>query len=233
MHDYKKNIDFELLRKVHLLKCINNNNLYELNDEQYEVQILNLNTDDIKLDEHFDNNSCIFCNSSNDKKIFIENVLCQSYLEKIQFKDFDKLLKECINIFDNLHQTFCHYPETGLIFKIGKSNYWFIKDQIRERDVLKKQIFTHDLYQSSTNRSEGRNDILRFLGVDENFAIKNTLLEGGLHDVINISSKCCSTIYYCMLHKINPYKYILDNDLHYKLYKGFEDILNEYEHDKN
>ncbi len=233
MHDYKKNIDFELLRKVFLLKCIANGDLYKF-VENYEVSILNLNSDDIKFDEHFDKSSCIFCRNSNDKKIFIENVLCQSYHKKLEFKEFNEQLEDCVVMFDVLQEKFNKLVECHSIFK-GK-NKWGI--------MTKKNLFLdHEETKHFSDKQWVRRLILDKVFEQDfrdfnipiyDFEDFNNLLQGG----IQVDGKknhfiSYDSIYFCILHKINPYKYILDNDLHYKLYKGFEDILNEYEHDNN
>jgi hypothetical protein len=225
MHDYKINLDFDKLRKIYLLNEIENGKIYGVYDEEYECSILNLINNEIKFGEvHIDHKKCVFCSDEyeNAKKIILENILNQSYLRKIQFNDFEKLLNECNDYISDRH---------NMLNKLVKNNHITVSRNIYKFDC--NCIKCKDNPDCKSSADYKRLQILcKILNTDSIYDIEQMRLNYLFCDTFGgtIFDDLC--LFYSIIHKINPYQYILENDLHYKLYKGLEDILNEHEHEK-
>ena len=86
--------------------------------------------------------------------------------------------------------------------------------------------------ETTSCTKNGRFDILKDLFISEDLTdrMNDNIFKNGFYNWNGFNN---DDLYHLCLHPINPFQYILENDLHYKLYKGYEDILNEYEHDIN
>jgi hypothetical protein len=216
MHDYKKSIDFNLLRRIYINKEMDSGEFDNFNCDLYEEKILQLENNEISFGTHHDFKNCEFCTDEEDinKKIVIEDILAYSYNGKYQFKKFKDELEEADVLFRELHEQYLGAIKNNTL-------------------VIHRKVF-YKIKEDDTNSctQNGRTYILQNLFLNEEIRrLKDVNI---FKDYFSFYKSCRNDrLYHLCLHPINPFQYILENDLHYKLYKGFEDILNEYEHNKN